>query len=196
VTSPQPAVVAIAGPIGSGKTTISTLIAAHLGWPRAAYGDLIRSVAASRGYPPDRHHLQQIGTELITTGWDAFTGQVLSQAAWTPSQPLILDGLRHAAGADALTRIVAPMRAVVVYLDIPAAVAAERARLRDHQPETSRPDLTHPVELDLHAVRSRASVVLAAGGIAPGDLAAQILSHLSAPWRWLPAARDARNCSA
>ena len=48
MTSMNPAVLAIAGPIGSGKTTTATLLAQRLGWPQDGYGDTIRAIATPR----------------------------------------------------------------------------------------------------------------------------------------------------
>jgi hypothetical protein len=90
MNSVTPAVVAIAGPIGSGKTTTAALLAGQLAWPKAGYGDTIRAIAAGRGLPASRVSLQRLGLDLTSSGWDAFTG-----ARWVPGQPLILDGLRH-----------------------------------------------------------------------------------------------------
>jgi cytidylate kinase len=94
MTSMNPAVLAIAGPIGSGKTT-ATLLAQRLGWPQDGYGDTIRAIATARGLPASRSILQQLGMELTGTGWGTFTRLVLDHARWAPGQPLILDGLRH-----------------------------------------------------------------------------------------------------
>jgi len=179
MSHPGPAVVAISGMIGSGKTTIATLLSERLRWPYAAYGDLIRTVAASRGLTGDRADLQQIGGELIAAGWDSFTRLVLGQASWAPGQALILDGLRHAAGAGALARIVAPLPAIVIYLDVPAATGLARARDRDHLPRhRGRRDDLHPVELDLPAVRDQADLVVPASEDTPSQVATQIISHL------------------
>ena len=64
MTSMNPAVLAIAGPIGSGKTTTAALLARRLGWSRDGYGDTIRATAAARGLPASRGTLQQLGAEL------------------------------------------------------------------------------------------------------------------------------------
>jgi len=66
---------------------VASLLADRLSWPRAAYGDLIRPIATSRGLTHDRATLQIIGTELIATGWDALTCHVLGQAAWGRIRP-------------------------------------------------------------------------------------------------------------
>ncbi len=108
MTGIQPAVIAISGPIGSGKTTITTLLSQRIGWPRTAYGDLVRAIATRRGLTCDRRHLQHIGSQLVADGWDAFTRRVLSQAAWRPGDSLIVDGLRHPGAVTALQRITAP----------------------------------------------------------------------------------------
>ena len=117
MTGIQPAIIAISGPIGSGKTTITALLSQRIGWPHTAYGDLVRAIATRRGLTCDRHHLQHIGSQLIVGGWDAFTRRVLSQAAWRPGDSLIVDGLRHPGAVTALQRIAAPLPVIVVYLE-------------------------------------------------------------------------------
>ena len=117
MTGIQPAIIAISGPIGSGKTTITALLSQRIGWPHTAYGDLVRAIATRRGLTCDRHHLQHIGSQLIVGGWDAFTHQVLIQATWRPGDSLIVDGLRHPGAVTALQRIAAPLPVIVVYLE-------------------------------------------------------------------------------
>jgi cytidylate kinase len=107
MTLVHPAVVAITGPIGSGKTTTAALLARQLAWPKAGYGDTIRAIAAGRGLPASRENLQRLGLDQISSGWDAFTGLVLQHARWIPGQALILDGLRHPPAAAALRTAVA-----------------------------------------------------------------------------------------
>ena len=85
MTSINPAVLAISGPIGSGKTTIATLLSQRLGWPHAAYGDLVRAIATAAACPRPQH-LQHIGAELIADGWSAFTRRVLHHAWWPGSR--------------------------------------------------------------------------------------------------------------
>jgi cytidylate kinase len=174
-----PAVVAISGPIGAGKTTVASLLAGRLGWPRAAYSDLIRSVATSRGLTHDRATLQQIGTELIATGWDTFTRQVLGQVAWTPGEPLIIDGLRHCDAATSLASAVAPVPTVVIYLDVPSEVGTARARRRDQVPaDSAQRAERHPVESGLPAVRAIADLAVPASDTRPAALASRIIEHL------------------
>jgi cytidylate kinase/NTP pyrophosphatase (non-canonical NTP hydrolase) len=174
-----PAVVAISGPIGAGKTTVASLLAGRLGWPRAAYSDLIRSVATSRGLTHDRATLQQIGTELIATGWDIFTRQVLGQAAWTPGEPLIIDGLRHCDAATSLASAVAPLPTVVIYLEVPPGIGISRAQRRDQVPADSAQRAgSHPVESGLPAVRATADLVMPASDTRPAALASRIIEHL------------------
>ena len=78
MTSMNPAVLAIAGPIESGKTTTATLLAQRLGWPHDGYGDTIRTIATARGgLPASRSILQQLGMELTGVDWSTFTRLVL-----------------------------------------------------------------------------------------------------------------------
>jgi len=155
MTSMNPAVLVIAGPIGSGKTTTATLLAQRLGWPRAGYGDTIRAIAAARGLPASRSILQQLGVELTGAGWAIFTRLVLDHARWAPRQPLILDGLRHLPAATALREAIAPLPGIIIYLDVPASTALTRARRRDQATGPGAVDVRHATELGLPTVRDR-----------------------------------------
>ena len=181
MTSLPAAVIAVSGPIGAGKTTVATILATRLGWPQTGYGDLVRTAAADRGFPPSRRVLQSIGTEMIAAGWDSFTRAVLDRVAWQPGQPLILDGLRHFQATATLRKIVLPLPVEVIFLDVSPMTGLKRARDRDRPAgESSRSsDLRHPVERDLPAVRRHTALVLDANRIEPGQLADQIVRHLS-----------------
>ena len=50
---PSVPVLTIDGPSGSGKGTISRLVAARLGWHYLDSGPLYRAVGVARGHPPD-----------------------------------------------------------------------------------------------------------------------------------------------
>jgi adenylate kinase family enzyme len=77
MNSVTPAVVAITGPIGSGKTTTAALLARQLAWPKAGYGDTIRAIAAGRGLPASRDHADLvIAAEPLTP--PQVTGQIIS----------------------------------------------------------------------------------------------------------------------
>ena len=173
------ALVAISGPIGSGKTTMTAQLSLELLWPHAAYGDLVRAVATSRGLAHDRRNLQRIGAELIASGWETFTRQVLAQAGWTPGSPAIVDGVRHEGAVTALRNITAPLPAIVIYLDIPAGDGIARARERDRLPaHPSRTDELRPIEKDLPAVRALADLVLPAASTPTRALAQHVISYL------------------
>lgn len=111
-------VVAIAGAIGSGKTTLSNALSHSLGWPRVGFGDYVRKVAASRGQDESRETLQQIGESLLADGVPEFCTAVLNQVNWQPGQPLVIDGIRHIEVAEALRDLVLPATLKLVFVAI------------------------------------------------------------------------------
>lgn len=139
MTRLRPALVAIAGPIGSGKTTTARLLSQHTGWPATSYGDAIRAAAAACRIPGDRHQLQRIGAVLIARGWDAFTERVLDQVAWKPGDAVIVEGLRHVEAVTALRQVTAPLPAFLFYLDLPAAEGLARAPAMASRTTRTRP---------------------------------------------------------
>ena len=177
MTGTAPAAVAIAGPIGAGKTTLAVLLSTQLGWPRTAYSDVLRNTAASRGLPATRFHLQQLAMEMIADGWDPFTAKLLRQVTPVPGQGLIIDGLRHPGAAEALRAAVRPGHTYVIYLDMPAGLGLDRAARRDQLADPAwRLAASHPVESELPAVKATAQLVIPATAVAP-QRAAQLVMY-------------------
>ncbi len=180
MTSLHPAVIAISGPIGSGKTTTAALLSGRTGWPCASYSDVVRAIAARGGAPAGRDQLQRIGAQLIAGGWEAFTRRVLDQAAWKPGDGVIVEGIRHAEAAATLKRLTAPLPAIVIYLDLPPETGLARASDRDGTAiAASRQHAAHPVEHAIRAVRTLADLIVPVTGRTPEMITADVISHLA-----------------
>ncbi len=131
----RPVVLAFAGSIASGKSTLSVSVATALGWPRVSFGDHVREVARNSGLDCSREVLQDVGASLIDKGWEDFCRTVLRQVNWSPGQPLIVDGIRHVEAIDVLRQLVAPstLLLVLVVLNEPTREARLRERgMTDH----------------------------------------------------------------
>jgi dephospho-CoA kinase len=186
VTGIAPAAIAIAGPIGAGKTTLTALLSTRLGWPSTAYGDVLRSAAATRGLPANRFHLQQLAMEMIAGGWDAFTAKLVQQATPAPGQGLIVDGLRHP-GADATLRAaVRPWHTYVIYLEIPPGLGLDRAARRDQPTDPIwRQAANHPVESELPAVKATAHLIIPTTAVTLQHAAQLVMYCLAEPGGYL-----------
>ena len=121
----MPQVIAFAGKIGSGKTTITKSLADALAWPRASFGDYVRKVVHERGLKETREILQSVGTEILRADPPGFCNSVLASSGWEPGQSLLIDGLRHVETIEIIGRLTqgAPLRIVFVRI-------GEKARLR------------------------------------------------------------------
>jgi dephospho-CoA kinase len=110
-------IVGFAGRIKSGKSTISRRVAKDLGWTWVSFGDLLRDEASRRGLAPSsREVLQNLGRELIRGGWKTFCSALLKKAGWAPSQPLIVDSVRHIEAIDTLKLLTAPSEVKLVFV--------------------------------------------------------------------------------
>jgi dephospho-CoA kinase len=128
----EPCVLGFSGRIASGKTTISQRVSNQLCWPRTSFGDFVRSAAIKAGGNAEsRPVLQQFGEMLIAGGWQNFCENVLAAAEWQPTNPLVIDGIRHVEAVNCLTAIVAPLPFVLVYIAIDEHLRTRRARNRD-----------------------------------------------------------------
>jgi dephospho-CoA kinase len=126
----KPMVLAFAGSMASGKSTLSRGIAQTLGWPRVSFGDYVRHVVQGRGLQCSREVLQEVGAAMIEEqGWKAFCCAVLAQGKWEPGQSLVVDGIRHAEAVETLRQLVAPSELFLIFI----AVEEPTRRARLHQ---------------------------------------------------------------
>jgi dephospho-CoA kinase len=123
-------VLAFAGRMGSGKTTLTTAVAEALGCKRASFGDYVRHVVKTRGLEQTRENLQTTGTELLEQDRPGFCSNVLRHSGWIPGEALVIDGLRHAETIDLIRRLVSPLRLRIVYLEIDDDTRLERLKAR------------------------------------------------------------------
>ena len=176
-----PVVVALAGPIGSGKTTLSRALAKEFDCKRASFGDHFRQLAVESGQNPgNRRLLQRLGEKYVGLSPDRLCRELLRKADWQPGdESLIVDGVRHIEILIALRQVVAPMRLFLVYVrrdQMRAASASTRVGSRSlalfdaHSTETQNDALRSSADVivsgdsDINAAVS--SVLHSLGGIA------------------------------
>jgi adenylate kinase family enzyme len=165
--------ICLAGGIASGKTTLAEALQAALpDSARLAFGDVVRSRARTMFADPTREQLQETGLQLISEGWPAFVGELLSELEGDP-QFLIVEGVRHREAVQALRQRLRPRKTLVVFLDVRDDQRSGRLKQRSEAEHVLR----HEVEQDVGSVRTIADLVL------PSD---QPVSELAA-WvkRWL-----------
>lgn len=168
----MPFVVAIAGRIGSGKTTLSKDLAAALACPRATFGDYVRQKVQERGQPPTRENLQVIGTELLLQDPDYFCESVVSMSGWKPGHDLVIDGLRHLRTIPIIRRITTPAGWKIVYVWVPEQVRLTRlsdrgegdaqnvARIESHSSEQELQSIADMADVAVRGDESRETNVL------------------------------------
>lgn len=158
-------VLAFAGQIGSGKSSVSRAVAKELRCRYVSFGDYVREVARLRGLGSERVTLQDLGASLIQDrGWDQFCLAVLAQADWSPGEPLVIDGIRHSEAVYTLQRLIAPSSLVLVYIDVDEAIQARRLESRGttHSRDLHRIK-AHPTERQVAALAEIADLIVDGG---------------------------------
>ena len=158
----KPVVVAFAGPIGSGKTTISRALAKKMHSKHAGFGDHFRAMASRLGLEPsDRVLLQRLGEEQVRLSPDNVCRELLSSNDWKPGDgTIVVDGVRHLEVLKALKNIVAPLPVFLVYV--------QRNKIRSAQLSTKvgkrNMELfdAHSTELQNDILRSSADIIVSA----------------------------------
>lgn len=137
------------GQIGSGKSSVSTAVAAALGWRRTGFGDYLRhEIVRSGGDPNDRQALQDLGQQRVETDAAAFCRDVLAAAGFTPGDDLVIDGIRHVAIFEMLAEVSKPSEARLLFLGAPETTRNVRIQTRADAHDFARAS-THRVETEL-----------------------------------------------
>ena len=116
----------LAGPAGSGKTTVADLLVRDYGFARVSLGGLCRGEARRRGLPEDRATLQAMGDMLRGSEPARLAILAWEQARRAPG-PVVIDGVRLRAEADWLSA----RGALGVRVSAPKDVRAARLLQRD-----------------------------------------------------------------
>lgn len=120
--------IGLAGGISSGKSTMATALASHLGLQRISFGDFVRHEVQTRGLGVDRPTLQTVGAELL----DSLSADGFCRAAakWAKldveSTGLVWDGIRHASVANALRQLQPHMQFLLIGLRPPEIERRDR----------------------------------------------------------------------
>ena len=157
----KPAIFAFSGRIASGKTTVALAVSKALNWKYASFGGFIRKTAERKNiYQPTREVLQEIGSELIDSGWENFCWAVIHDAFWEKNEGLVLDGIRHIECLITLRKILYPMEVFSIYID----VNEETHNLRLSNRGISKENLTlieqHSTEIQVENLISSADLIL------------------------------------
>jgi len=151
----------LSGQIGSGKSSVSTMVATALGWRHTGFGDYLRSeIIQLGGDPDDRKALQDLGQAHVGTDPTAFCRQVLAAGNFHPGDDFVIDGIRHVGIFDILRALSIPSQARLLFLGAREATRIARVETRDDAQDFGRAS-AHRVEAELHeALPSRADVVI------------------------------------
>ena len=121
-------VLCFSGRIGSGKTSVSRLIADSVNGSWTGFGDFIRAHAEAESLDSaSREILQDLGQRLLSThGPRWLCEQVIARTNWSGSGVLVVDGVRHVDVADCIKELVSPTRALFIHLELEDGI--ERSR--------------------------------------------------------------------
>lgn len=149
------------GQIASGKSSVSTEVAAALGWQRTGFGEYLRSeITRLGGDPNDRKALQDLGQERVDGDSAAFCRDVLTAAGFQPGDDFVIDGIRHVAIFEILAAVAKPSEARLLFLGAPESTRNDRVQLRADAQDFVRAS-THRVEAELQdALPQRADAVV------------------------------------
>lgn len=175
----KPVILAFAGPIGAGKSSVSAEVARYLGCSRASFGDYVRRQAFRRGLDvTSREVLQSVGEALIDEGVTGFCRAVLLEAGWAPGQPLVIDGIRHVAVLDTLKALVEPCEVLLIYLSVEEKIQLARLRRKGIEGDRVQRVMQHTTEADVgERLRMRATYTVQSSGSA-SSVARRIVAWL------------------
>jgi cytidylate kinase len=170
-------ILCFAGKRGSGKSTISSLVANALGWQRVGFGDYVRDMAKQRGLSSSIEDLQVIGASFIEEGVKKFCRAVLSWGNWKLGQNLVVDGIRHAEILEELRRAAAPGNVFLVFVSVDDMIRQARLLERDgSEDEELKVIETHSTETQAKMILPLMADLIVDGNQPDSEIADEVLS--------------------
>ena len=121
------AAIVICGRIGSGKSTVSAMLASDLSIQVLSFGDYVREMARSCGRPDTRSTLQNLGDCLHRQlGASGLLQGTLEMAGIDKDETVIFDGVRHINVLSEIRRRAG--KTAAIYLDASPEVRYQRRR--------------------------------------------------------------------
>ena len=156
--------VALSGPMGSGKSTLSRALAEKFDADLLAFGGYVRAYAEARGLTAGgRSCLQDIGQQLVERDPRAFVRDALAWVRHKPDLDLVLDGVRHESVWNEICGTAGErgQAAKLIYLDTWEDERRRRLRTRGLSETEITAFDNHPIERDLRGrLRAKAHMVL------------------------------------
>lgn len=151
------------GQIGSGKSSVSTKVAAALGWRRTGFGDYLRhEIVRLGGDPNDRQALQDLGQKRVEDDSAMFCRDLLAAAGFHPGDDFVIDGIRHVTIFEILAAVGKPSQARLLFLGALETTRKARVQARADAQDFVRAS-AHHVETELQeALPERAHAVVRA----------------------------------
>ena len=168
-----PTVIAIAGRIDSGKSSVAAILAAKIEVPVLSFGAYVRST-----FPPNasREQLQEGGSQLLERlGPDGLITAVLNASGLGTGDSAIWEGLRHRSVLDSLRALYAPIQVQLFFLSPPEGDRLARAQHEAGGAKRLRRWESHETE-SVAALVTEADLNVSAP--TPDAAAAEILAHL------------------
>ncbi len=160
--SEMKAAIAICGRIGSGKSTVSAILASDLSIQVVSFGDYVRQMARRGGRPATRSTLQDLGDSLYQRlGASGLLQATLELAGVADDETVIFDGVRHIDVLTAIRRRAG--KTVAIYLDVSSEVRYQR-RWSQGRTDLSWEEFEaidgHPVEAEIGALAELCDFVI------------------------------------
>ncbi len=94
----------LAGVSKSGKSHVAKHLSEITDWPRVSFGNLVRRIAEERELPATFESLQELGQRLVEESPSDFLNSAFEFWGVTSDSDVIIDGLRHKAVFDELSK--------------------------------------------------------------------------------------------
>lgn len=153
--------IVIAGPVGANKAVLSEALTTSLaGASMVAFSDHLKRVCARMGIEPTYANLQNLGLNVIEQ--QGFLGYCVAtvREAKLGAPVVVVDGLRHVLGANAIRRLNRPNEAILIYVNVTPEEQREHLLAKREPEARHRAILEHPVEAESTIIRHLADRVV------------------------------------